>query len=133
MSTFEEIKTSNPSHQGWPYSEAVRAGDFVFVAGIGAEDEKTGQLVGQTIEEQTRFVFAKIDRILAHAGANLRQVCRVAVHLKDIQNFQAFSDTYAQIFSWEPKPTRITQQSGLWPGLLIEVECTAYQPVQKGP
>ena len=133
MSSFEEIRTGNASHQGWPYSEAVRAGDFIFVAGIGAEDEATGQLVGQNIEEQTRFVFAKIDRILGHAGAGLRQVCRVSVHLKDIQDFQAFSDTYAQIFAWEPKPTRITHQSGLWPGLLIEVECTAYQPTQKEP
>ena len=132
VNTFAEIKTGNPSHQGWPYSEAVRAGDFIFVAGIGAEDETTGQLMGQTIEEQTRFVFAKVDRILAHAGASLRQVCRVAVHLKDIRDFQAFSDTYAKVFDWEPKPTRITQQSGLWPGLLLEVECTAYQPVQKG-
>ncbi|MBM3279698.1 MAG: RidA family protein [Candidatus Handelsmanbacteria bacterium] len=133
MSTFEEIKTNNPAHQGWPYSEAVRAGDFIFVAGIGAEDETTGQLVGETIEEQTRFVFSKIARILSHAGAGLRQVCRVSVHLKDIGDFQAFSDTYARIFSWEPKPTRITRQSGLWPGLLIEVECTAYQPAPKGP
>lgn len=133
MSTFQEIRTGNASHQGWPYSEAVRAGDFVFVAGIGAEDETTGQLQGETIEEQTRFVFAKIARILAHAGSGLRQVCRVSVHLRDIQDFQAFSDTYAQIFSWEPKPTRITHQSGLWPGLLIEVECTAYQPARKEP
>ena len=46
MSSFQEIKTGNPSHQGWPYSEAVRAGEFIFVAGIGAEDEQTGQVVG---------------------------------------------------------------------------------------
>jgi 2-iminobutanoate/2-iminopropanoate deaminase len=129
MSAFQEIKTGNPSHQGWPYAEAVRAGDFIFVAGIGAEDERTGQVVGETIEAQTDFLFAKIGRILAHAGATLQDVCRVAVHLSDIGDFQRFSDTYARIFSWEPKPTRITHQSGLWPGLLIEVECTAYKPV----
>ena len=73
-------------------------------------------------------MFEKIGRILAHAGANLRDVCRVAVHLNDIADFQRFSDTYAGLFPWEPKPTRITHQSGLWPGLLIEVECTAYRP-----
>jgi 2-iminobutanoate/2-iminopropanoate deaminase len=128
MAAFEEIRTGNAAHAGWPYSEAVRAGDFIFVAGIGAEDEQTGDLVGCTIEEQTRFVFDKIDRILAHAGASLSDVCRVAVHLRDIADFQRFSETYAGIFHWEPKPTRITHQSGLWPGLLIEVECTAYRP-----
>lgn len=50
----------------------------------------------------------------------------MAVHLADIQ---AFSDTFARIFPWRPKPTRITNQAGsLWPGLRIEVECTAYRP-----
>jgi len=131
MSAFEEIKTGNPAHEGWPYSEAVRAGDFIFVAGVGPEDERTGEVVGETIEEQTRCVFEKIGRILAHGGAGLQDVCRVAVHLQNIDDFQRFSDTYAQIFHWEPKPTRITNQSGLYPGLLIEVECTAYGPVGK--
>ena len=128
MAAFEEIRTGNPAHAGWPYSEAVRAGDFVFVAGVGAEDEVTGQVIGRTIEEQTRVTFANIDRILSHAGASLRDVCRVAVHLRDIEDFRRFSETYATIFHWEPRPTRITHQSGLWPGLLIEVECTAYCP-----
>ena len=131
MSAFQEIKAGNPSHAGWPYSEAVRAGDFIFVAGIGAENEATGKVVGETIEEQTRFVFEKIGRILSHAGASLQDLCRVAVHLRDIEDFQRFSDTYAEIFHWEPKPTRITHQSGIWPGLLLEVECTAYKPVEE--
>jgi 2-iminobutanoate/2-iminopropanoate deaminase len=131
MSDFEEVKTGNPSHQGWPYSEAVRAGDFIFVAGIAAEDETTGQMNGETIEQQTRFAFAKIGRILSHADADLRDVCRVAVHLADIDHFQRFSDTFAEIFHWQPRPTRITTQSGLYPGVLIEVECTAYKSRQK--
>ena len=101
MSHFEEIKTGNPYHEGWPYSEAVRAGDFVFVAGVAAEDENTGRMTGETIEEQTRFVFAKIGRILAHAGADLTDLCRVAVHLADIEDFQRFSDTFAAIFDQE--------------------------------
>ena len=131
MSSFSEIKTGNPAHEGWPYSEAVRAGDFVFVAGIAAEDETTGKMQGETIEEQTRFVFAKIGRILAHAGAGLEDVCRVAVHLADIGDFQRFSDTFEEVFSWQPRPTRITTQSGLYPGVRIEVECTAYRPLEK--
>jgi 2-iminobutanoate/2-iminopropanoate deaminase len=131
MSAFEEIRTGSPAHEGWPYSEAVRAGDFIFVAGVGAESEQSGEIVGETVEAQTRFAFAKIGRILDHAGATLQDVCRVAVHLSDIQDFQQFSDTYAAIFHWEPRPTRITTQSGLWPGLLIEVECTAYKPVEE--
>ncbi len=130
MSDFSEIRTGNPAHEGWPYSEVVRAGDFIFVAGVAAEDEQTGQLQGHTIEAQTEFVFAKIGRMLAHADADLRDVCRVAVHLADIDDFQRFSDTFAQVFHWQPRPTRITTQSGLYPGVLIEVECTAYRPLR---
>lgn len=133
MSHFSEVKTGNPSHQGWPYSEAVRAGDFIFVAGIAAEDETTGKINGETIEQQTRFAFAKIGRILAHANADLEDVCRVAVHLAAIEDFQRFSDTFAEIFSWQPRPTRITTQSGLYPGVLIEIECTAYKPQIESP
>ena len=129
MSAFKEIETGSPYHEGWPYSEAVRAGDFIFVAGIGPEDDKTGEMRGETVEEQTRLIFEKIHRILGHGGAELRDVCRVSVHLRDIEDFQAFSDTFAEIFSWKPKPTRVTTQAGLYPGLLIEVECTAYKPV----
>ena len=112
MSDFEEVKTGNPSHQGWPYSEAVRAGDFIFVAGIAAEDETTGQMNGETIEQQTRFAFAKIGRILSHADADMRDVCRVAVHLADIDHFQRFSDTFAEIFQSVTKQSLALEATG---------------------
>lgn len=125
---FEEIVTGNPSHEGWPYSEAVRAGDFIFVAGVAAEDETSGEIVGETIEAQTRKTFDRIAGILRHADADLRDVCRVSAHLSKIDDFEAFSAAYAEIFHWTPKPTRITRGAVLSPGLLLEVECTAYKP-----
>ena len=128
MAHFDEIVTGHASHEGWPYSEAVRAGDFVFVASVGAEDEATGAIVGSTIEAQTTKTFERIAAILAHGGATLRDVCRVSAHLADIETFEHFSECYAAIFHWTPKPTRITHGSILAPGLLIEVECTAYLP-----
>ena len=128
MAHFEEIVTGHPSHEGWPYSEAVRAGDFILVAGVGAEDEVTGELVGNTIEAQTIKTFERLAGILSHADASLRDVCRVSVHLADIADFDRFSSCYAGIFHWTPRPVRITHGSTLAPGLLIEVECTAYVP-----
>lgn len=128
MAHFEEILTGNPSHEGWPYSEAVRAGDFIFVAGVAAEDEATGAIVGSTIEAQTRKTFERIAGILACAGASLQDVCRVSAHLSDMAHFEAFSAEYARTFHWDPKPTRITCGAVLAPGLLLEVECTAYRP-----
>jgi len=131
MSDFEEIPTQGSYQESWPYADAVRAGDFLFVAGIGSDDSQTGEIRGTSIEEQTRLVFAKIDEILHRAGADLHDVCRVSVHLSDMDHFQRFSDTFAEVFPWKPRPTRITTQSGLFPGLLIEVECTAYRPVRR--
>jgi 2-iminobutanoate/2-iminopropanoate deaminase len=125
---FEEILTGNPSHEGWPYSEAVRAGDFIFVAGVAAEDEETGQIIGNTIGEQTSKTFDRIAGILRHAAADLRDICRVSAHLNNIEDFDEFSAMYATIFHWTPKPTRITRGSALAPGLLLEVECTVYKP-----
>ncbi|MBT4098885.1 MAG: RidA family protein [Gemmatimonadetes bacterium] len=128
MAHFEEIHTSNASHEGWPYSEAVRAGDFIFVAGVAAEDETTGQIIGATIVEQTHKTFHRIAGILRHADADLRDICRLSVHLNNIEDFGEFSAAYAEIFHWTPKPTRITRGSALAPGLLLEVECTVYKP-----
>jgi len=128
MAHFEEIHTGNASHEGWPYSEAVRAGDFIFVAGVAAEDETTGQIIGDTIAEQTRKTFDRIAGILRHADADLRDICRLSAHLNNIEDFEAFSAVYAEIFHWTPKPTRITRGSALAAGLLLEVECTVYKP-----
>jgi enamine deaminase RidA (YjgF/YER057c/UK114 family) len=128
VSSFQEIPTGNPAHEPWPYSELVRAGDFLLVSGIGAEDQTTGEAVGDTIEAQTRKTFENVESVLSHAGASLRDVCRVSVQLKDLDDFQAFSRTFGEIFHWRPRPTRVTTGAALWPGLLVEVECTAYRP-----
>ncbi len=128
MAQFEEIITGNASHEGWPYSEAVRAGDFIFVAGVAAEDEETGEIIGDSIVPQTRKTFERIAGILKYADADLRDICRLSAHLQNIDDFDEFSATYAEIFHWRPKPTRITRGSALAPGLLLEVECTVYKP-----
>ena len=133
MAHFEEILTGNASHEGWPYSEAVRAGDFIFIAGVAAEEETTGQIIGDTIAEQTRKTFDRIAGILRHADADLRDICRLSAHLHNIEDFEAFSAVYAEIFHWTPKPTRITRGSALAAGLLLEVECTVYKPQSVTP
>src|SRR5437588_9325320 len=80
--------------QGAPYSQAIRAGDFVFVAGqIGAQPDGRG-LVGDTIEAQTEQAFANLGAILEAAGTSLDRVVKTTVFLTNLDDFQAMNDVY---------------------------------------
>lgn len=112
----------------WPYSEALRVGDWVYIAGQGPVDPKTQQAVNGTIESETRLVFDHLKELLERAGSSLEEVVKVTVHLADINDFDAYNAIYREYFPTPPRPVRITCQSGLWSGIKIEVECTAHSP-----
>lgn len=108
-----------------PYSQAVRAGGFLFVAGQGPLDPATRELpVG--IEAQTRQVLRNIAAILDAGGCTLDDVVKVTVHLADIGQFAAFNAVYGEYFR-EPYPVRTTVGSQL-PGILVEIDAIALVP-----
>lgn len=114
---------SAPAPAG-PYSQAIRAGDFIFVAGQGPFLPETRQLAGDTIEEQTARVLENIQAILQAAGASMSDVVKVTVHLSDLDLFKRFNDVYEGYFS-DPTPVRTTVGSQLR-GFLVEVDVIAY-------
>lgn len=108
-----------------PYSQAVRAGGFLFVAGQGPLDPATRELpVG--IEAQTRQVLRNIAAILDAGGCTLDDVVKVTVHLADLGQFGAFNGVYGEYFH-EPYPVRTTVGSQL-PGILVEIDAIAVAP-----
>jgi 2-iminobutanoate/2-iminopropanoate deaminase len=109
------------------YSQGWRAGDFIFVTGTGPIDPATGNLVGDTIEQQTEQTIDNISAILEADGASLVDVVKVTVHLSDTGLFARYNAIYARRFS-PPYPVRTTVGSdlGQTPGMLIEVDCIAY-------
>jgi 2-iminobutanoate/2-iminopropanoate deaminase len=109
------------------YSQGWRAGDFIFVTGTGPIDPSTGNLVGDTIEQQTGQTIDNISAILEADGASLNDVVKVTVHLCDTSHFARYNSVYAQRFS-QPYPVRTTVGSDLGhaPGMLIEIDCIAY-------
>jgi len=111
------------------YSQGCRAGDFIFVTGTGPIDPVTGNLVGDTIEQQTEQTIENISAILDADGASLSDVVKVTAHLSDVSHFARYNSVYAQRFS-QPYPVRTTVGSdlSLVPGMLIEVDCIAYRP-----
>lgn len=107
-----------------PYSQGLRAGDFVFVSGQGPLDPETGKIDGDTIEIQTRRVLDNIKAILTASGAGMEHVVKTTVHLSDMAFFGDFNKVYANYFP-DPKPTRTTVGSQL-PGILVEIDVVAY-------
>ena len=121
------IRTDSAGPPLGAYSQGIRAGDFIFVSGCGPIDAKTGQVRGETVEQQTNVVLDNITAILEAGGATLADVVKATVHLADETEFPSFNDVYAGRMP-EPRPVRTTVGSGLRqvPGMLVEVDVIAY-------
>ena len=126
------LHTKRGAPPGGAYSQGWRAGDFVFVTGTGPIDPATGELVGDSIEQQTEQTIDNISAILKADGASLRDVVKVNVHLSDTSLFLRYNAVYGRRFS-RPYPARTTVGShlGHTPGMLIEIDCVAYS-LKKG-
>jgi 2-iminobutanoate/2-iminopropanoate deaminase len=92
-----------------PYSQAVRAGQLLFVSGQVPLDPSTGQLVNGDIATQTRRVFDNLGAVLKAGGRSFTDVVRTTVFLADMNDFAAMNEVYGQYFS-EPYPARATVQ-----------------------
>ncbi len=103
---------------------------LVFVSGQGATDPATGQLAGADVESQTERVLKNVQAILRAAGSDLPYVHRCGVFLIDMKEFQLMNGVYARMFG-DHRPARTTiQAAGLpGPGLRVEIDCIAYNPL----
>jgi len=111
--------------QGAPYSQAVRAGDFVFVSGqLGLRPgDKT--VSGTTIEEQTEQVFANLRAILEEAGSSLDRLVKTTVFLQHLDDFQGMNSVYARHVGDRPPARATVEVAGLPSGALVEIEAIA--------
>lgn len=109
------------------YTPAVRAGDTIYVSGQVPVDFQTGDVVGETVAEQTRAVLERVRIILEAAGAGLHDVVSVTAVLADIGAWGEFDATYRAIMP-QPYPARITTGAAL-SGVLVEIGVIAYKPL----
>ncbi len=108
-----------------PYSQAVRAGQFLFVSGQIPLDPATGELVPGSIGDQTRRALQNIGEILRAAGGSFQQVVRTTVYLADLADFSAMNEAYASFFG-APPPARSTIQAARLPkDARIEIDVIA--------
>jgi 2-iminobutanoate/2-iminopropanoate deaminase len=113
-----------PTPRG-PYSPAVRAGDFIFVAGQVPVDPATDKMSNGSIEHETRLVLNNIKRIVEGAGASMAQVIRTGVYIKDGTDFAAMNTVYAEFFG-DNKPARSTIVCGFVADIKVEIDCVVY-------
>ena len=110
--------------QGAPYSQAIRAGDFVFVSGQLGLRPDHGEIEGG-IEEQTEQVFANLRAILEAAGTGLDRLVKTTVFLQNLDDFQGMNEVYARHVGDRP-PARSTVEGARLPsGALVEIEAIA--------
>jgi 2-iminobutanoate/2-iminopropanoate deaminase len=111
--------------QGAPYSQAIRSGTFVFVSGQLALRPDHGEIVGDSIEEQTEQVFANLGAILEAAGSGLDRLVKTTVFLTDLGDFAAMNEVYARHVGEVPPARATIEVSALPSGAKVEIEAIA--------
>jgi len=108
----------------------IRAGDFVFVSGMGPVDPASDRMSYGDIQHETRLTLTSIQRLLEAAGAALADVVKVQVFLKDANDFQNMNEVYAS--SSIRSATRTTVAVAFVdPVMKIEIDCIAYRPLKE--
>ena len=122
--TVVRTESAPAPFQGAPYSQAVKAGGFVFVSGQLGLKPGDAQISG-TITEQTEQIFRNLAAILDAAGSSVERIVKTTVFLANLSDFQAMNGVYAQHVG-ETRPARSTVEVAALPsGALVEIEAIA--------
>jgi 2-iminobutanoate/2-iminopropanoate deaminase len=110
--------------QGAPYSQAIRAGDFVFVSGQLGLRPDHGEIEGD-IADQTEQVFANLAAILGEAGTSLDRLVKTTVFLAELDDFAAMNEVYKRHVGETPPARSTVEVAALPSGALVEIEAIA--------
>jgi 2-iminobutanoate/2-iminopropanoate deaminase len=109
-----------------PYSQAVRAGDFIYLSGQIALDPASGMLVAGDAAAQTKRVMDNLAAVLDASDAGFAQAVRTTIYLTNMEDFPKVNEVYGSYFSAEP-PARATVQVAALPrGASVEIDLVAY-------
>ncbi|MCU1426027.1 MAG: endoribonuclease [Actinomycetia bacterium] len=120
------VSTPSAPPVAGPYSPAVRAGDWLVLAGQVGLDPATGRIVDGGVDAQARQVLVNITAILADCGAALSNVAKTTIFVTDMGDFATVNAVYADVFG-DHRPARSTVEVGALPGgAVVEIETWAY-------
>ena len=122
---IETVSTEKAPKALGPYSQALKAGGFVWCSGQIPINPATGAIEATTIEDQTRQAITNLSNVLAAAGLSLANVVKTTVFIKDMNDFAALNGVYAEIFG-DTKPARSCVEVARLPkDVKVEIECVA--------
>jgi 2-iminobutanoate/2-iminopropanoate deaminase len=124
--TKSVVRTENAPapFQGAPYSQAIRAGGFVFVSGQLGLQPDDSEITG-SIEEQTEQIFQNLRAILDAAGTGLDRLVKTTVFLADLADFAAMNEVYARHVDAEPPARSTVEVAALPSGAKVEIDAIA--------
>jgi len=119
------IETVGAPKPGGPYSQGIKVGNTVYVAGFVAISPNTRQVDSGGIKEQTKQVMESIKAVLETSGSSMKDVVKTTVYLTDVKDFSAMNEVFRAYFPTDP-PVRTTVEVRLpLPELLIEIDAIA--------
>ena len=122
MPQRDAVRTESAPEAVGPYSQAIRAGDLLFVSGQIPLDPSSGELVKLDAPGQTRRCLENVSAICQAAGTSLANAVRLTVWLTDMNDFARVNEAYAEFFEGDP-PARVAVQVGALPkGADVEVD-----------
>ncbi|MDB4902747.1 MAG: yabJ 2 [Mucilaginibacter sp.] len=122
------INTTNAPAPIGPYSQAISAGNFVFVSGQVAINPGTGELILEDIKTETKQVMENIKSILIEAGIDFSNIVKTSIFLKDMQSFSEVNEVYGTYFKDHFPARETVQVAGLPKNVNVEISVTAFKP-----
>ena len=121
----ETVGTAGAPAAIGPYSQAIRAGDFLFCSGQIPLDPSTGKMVEGGIAVQTERVLRNLEAVLAAGGGSLASVVKTTVYLADLDDFPAMNAVYGKFFPQDPPARATVEVSKLPAGARVEIDAVA--------
>jgi 2-iminobutanoate/2-iminopropanoate deaminase len=123
--TKEIIKSPDAPAAIGPYSQAIKVGNTLYCSGQIAIDPKTGELVTENIEAETKQVLDNLGAVLKEAGMDYSDVVQATVYMTDMENYKRINEVYGQYFTKNP-PSRVAVQVANLPKYVnVEISCIA--------
>lgn len=108
-----------------PYSQAVKAGNTLYISGQIPFDQLTGEMINENITEETHQVMKNIEAVLSEAGMNFGQVVKCSIFIKDMNQFGTINEAYSMYFKENPPARETVEVARLPKDVNVEISCIA--------
>ena len=123
---IKKIETKEAPPAIGPYSQAVQAGDFIFISGQIPLVPETGEIIKGDINEQTKQVLQNLEAIAKAAGTELKNTVKTTIFLRSMNDFAIVNEIYSRFFT-DHKPARTTVEASALPkNVLVEIDAIIY-------